>query len=169
LYPSFSLAGFFGLQSGSLSDLFKSSALAWGLQSPVQWNLFNGGIVKSNIQLQNAILEQRLLQYEQQVLKAIQEVENTLAAYNLNQVRVEHLVKATAATEEAVNLVLVQYNTGLTDFNNVVVTQRDLLEQQDQLIATRTDVEAALVALYKALGGGWSPDEAVQLSVVPES
>ncbi|MFC1719925.1 efflux transporter outer membrane subunit, partial [Pseudomonadota bacterium] len=167
LYPSFSLAGFFGLQSGSLSDLFKGSALAWGIQSPVQWNLFNGGIVRSNIQLQNAILEQRLLQYEQQVLKAIQEVENTLAAYNLNQVRVEHLARASAATEEAVNLVLVQYNTGLTDFNNVVVTQRDLLEQQDQLIAARTDVEAALVALYKALGGGWSPDEAVQLSVAP--
>jgi len=169
LYPSFSLAGFFGLQSGSLSDLFKGSALSWGLQSPVQWNLFNGGIVRSNILLQNAILEQRLLQYEQQVLKAIQEVENALAAYNLNQVSAGHLASATVAIEEAVNLVLVQYNTGLTDFNNVLVTQRDLLAQQEQLVATRIDIETALVALYRALGGGWNPDESIRLNVVPES
>jgi len=163
LYPRFSLAGFFGLQSGSLSSLFNSSALAWGLQSPVQWNIFNGGIIISSINYQKALVEQRLLQYRQLVLKAIEEVENAILAYNLNQVREQHLVKASAATDEAVKLVLVQYNAGLTDFNNVLTTQRDLLAQQDQLIATRTDAEVALVALYRALGGGWNPDETIRL------
>jgi outer membrane protein TolC len=72
-------------------------------------------------------------------------------------------VNASAATEEAVSLVLVQYNAGLTDFNNVLTTQRDLLAQQDQLLITRTNAEIALVALYRALGGGWSPDDTVHL------
>ncbi|MGA9575254.1 MAG: efflux transporter outer membrane subunit [Lysobacterales bacterium] len=167
LYPSFSLAGFFGLQSNSLSNLFNGSALAWGLQTPVQWNLFNGGVVRSNVSYQDAILQQRLLEYRKQVLAAIEEVENALAAFNFNQVRSEHLVSATTAIREAVDLVLVQYNTGLTDFNNVLITQRDLVSQQDQLDLTRANIDVALVALYKALGGGWNPDEAIPLDSDP--
>jgi multidrug efflux system outer membrane protein len=167
LYPGFSLAGFFGLQSDSLSDLFKGSSLAWGLQSPVQWNLFNGGVVRSNIDFQDALLQQRLLQYKQQVLKAIEEVENTIAAFNYYQVRIEHLENATNATSEAVDLVLVQYNAGLTDFNNVLITQRDLVSLQDQLTATRANSETALVALYKALGGGWNPEASIPMGNDP--
>lgn len=169
LYPRFSLGGFFGLQSGSLSSLFNSSALAWGLQSPVQWNIFNGGIVISNINYQNALLQQRLLQYRQNILKAIEEVENSISAYNLSQVRTKHLVNASSATQEAVDLVLVQYNAGLTDFNNVLTTQRDLLAQQDRLIVTQTRAEVALVNLYKALGGGWNPNETIRLDVAPDA
>jgi len=163
LYPNFSLSGFFGLQSGSLSNLFNSSAVAWGVSSPVQWNVFNGGQVRSNIDLQNALLEQRLLQYRQSVLRAIEEVENAIAGFNLNRVQGEHLQRATDASSEAVELVMVQYYTGLTDFNNVLLTQRDLFAAQDQLIVSQTNVEAALITLYRALGGGWSPDETVQL------
>jgi len=164
LYPSFGLSGFFGLQSGSLSSLFNGSALAWGLQSPVQWNIFNGGRIANNIGIQNALLRERLLQYQQKVLKAIEEVDNAIYSFNWNRVRAGHLLSATDAISEAVDLVLVQYNTGLTDFNNVLVTQRDLLSQQDQLIVTQTNIEVALVALYKALGGGWSPDQAIELN-----
>jgi len=161
MYPSFSLAGFFGLQSNSLSGLFKDSALSWGLQSPIQWDLFNGGILRSNVNYQDAILQQRLLQYRQDILKAIEEVENAIASFNLYRVRGENLASATAALTEAVDLVLVQYRTGLTDFNNVLTTQRDLVTLQDQLTASRSNAKAALVALYRALGGGWDPDEAI--------
>jgi len=157
LYPSFNIGGFFGVQSDSLSDLFDSSALAWGIQSPVQWNIFNGGRIRNIIALQDATLQERLAQYRQKILEAIEEVENALAAYNLNRERAGHLERATAASSEAVNLVLVQYRTGLTDFNNVLISQRDLVSQQDDLTQTRTDTELALVALYRALGGGWKP------------
>jgi NodT family efflux transporter outer membrane factor (OMF) lipoprotein len=157
LYPLFNIGGFFGVQSDSLSDLFESSALSWGISSPVQWNIFNGGRVRNNIDLQNALLQLRLAEYRQQILKAIEEVENALAAYNLNRVRGDHLARATAASSEAVNLVLVQYKTGLTDFNNVLVSQRDLVSQQDDLVQTQTATELSLVALYRALGGGWNP------------
>jgi outer membrane protein TolC len=118
----------------------------------------------NNIGIQNALLQARLLEYQQKVLEAIEEVDNAIYSFNLNRVRAGHLLSATDAISEAVDLVLVQYNTGLTDFNNVLVTQRDLLSQQDQLIVTQTNTEVALVALYKALGGGWSPDQAIELS-----
>jgi len=163
MYPSFSLAGFFGLQSNSLSGLFKDSALSWGLQSPIQWDLFNGGILRSNVDYQDAILQQRLLQYRQDILKAIEEVENAIASFNFNRARGENLESATDALSEAVDLVLIQYRTGLTDFNNVLTTQRDLVSLQDQLTATRSNAESALVALYRALGGGWNPDEALSV------
>lgn len=161
MYPNFSLAGFFGLQSNSLSGLFKDSALSWGLQSPVQWDIFNGGILRSNVAYQDAILQQRLLQYRQDILKAIEEVENAIAAFNFNRTRGEHLENATTALVGAVDLVLVQYKTGLTDFNNVLTTQRDLVSLQDQLTATRSNAESALVGLYRSLGGGWNPEEAI--------
>lgn len=167
LYPSFSLAGFFGLQSDSLSDLFDSSALAWGIQSPVQWDVFNGGRIRQNVELQNARLRQRLLQYRLKVLKAIEEVENAIAAYNLNQQSEQHLVNASDAIDEAVQLVLVQYDTGITEFNNVLTTQRIQLSQQDQLIVTQTQAGLALIDLYRALGGGWNPDDAIPASVSP--
>jgi len=167
MYPSFSLAGFFGLQSNSLSGLFKDSALSWGLQSPVQWDLFNGGILRSNVDYQDAILQQRLLQYRQDILKAIEEVENAIASFNFNRVRGENLESATTALTEAVDLVLVQYRTGLTDFNNVLTTQRDLVSLQDQLTAAQSNSETALVALYRALGGGWNPDEAIPVETGP--
>lgn len=163
LYPSFSLAGFFGLQADSLSGLFESSALAWGLQSPVQWNLFNGGRVRSSIEYQEALLQQHLLQYKQHVLKAIEEVENAIAAFNLNRTRAAHLEIACSALAEAAGLVMVQYKSGLTDYNNVLTTQRDLLSQTDDLTVTRMDTEVALVSLYKALGGGWNPDETLPM------
>ena len=164
LYPRFGLAGFFGLQSTSLSNLLDSSSITWGLNSPIQWDIFNGGRVRSNIQMQDEIAQQRLLQYEQKVLAAVEEVENAIVAYNLSKLVQQHLEDSTAATQQAEDLVLVQYNTGLTDFNNVLVTQRDLSSQQDRLVVTRAQILVNLIALYKALGGGWDIEQAVDIS-----
>ncbi|MDX2477753.1 MAG: efflux transporter outer membrane subunit [Gammaproteobacteria bacterium] len=166
LYPRFGLSGFFGLQSRSLGNLFDSSSVTWGLGAPVHWNIFSGGRVRGNIQVQNEKAQQLLLEYKHKVLLAIEEVENAIIAYDLNQVRVKHLREAASATKEAVELVLVQYNTGLTDFNNVLVTQRDLLFQQEQLLATEAQVVVNLIALYKSLGGGWDIDQVIDLSKV---
>ena len=163
LYPRFGLSGTFGLQSRSLSNLFDSSSVTWGLGAPVQWNIFSGGRVRGNIQVQDEKTQQLLYLYENKVLAAIEEVENAIMAFDLNQVRVQYLQAATSATREAVELVLVQYDTGLTDFNNVLVTQRDLFSQQDQLVASEAEVIVNLITLYKALGGGWDLDDATNL------
>ena len=60
-----------------------------------------------------------------------------------------------------------QYDTGLTDFNNVLVTQRDLFSQQDQLVVTEAEVVVNLITLYKALGGGWDLDDPIELPDSP--
>ena len=164
LYPSFSLGGFFGLQTRSLSNLFSSSALTYGLSSPVQWSIFNGGRVRANIDLQSEIAQQDLLIYKNNVLVAIGEVEDAIAAYELNGVRQSHLQVAESAISESENLVLVQYNTGLTNFNNVMTTQRDLFSLQDQLVTNEAGVLASLVTLYKALGGGWDLNDTAVLA-----
>jgi len=159
LYPSFSIDGFFGLQSRSLSNLFDRSSTTFSIAAPVEWNIFSGGRVRSNIRIQEEKANQLLLQYRQKVLAAIEEVENAIIGYNLSRTRREYLEEATTATAEAVDMALVQYQNGLTDFNNVLVTQRDLHFRQDRLVATETDLVLNLVALYKALGGGWNYGE----------
>jgi len=162
LYPSFSLSGMFGFQSRSLSNLLDSSSITYGLGLPVQWNVFSGGRVRDNIEIQSERAQQLLLQYENKVLKAVEEVENAIIALDLGETRLQHLQDAVTATAQAVDLVQVQYDTGLTDFNNVLVTQRDLAYQQDQAVAGQAQILADLISLYKALGGGWDLDQPVE-------
>ncbi len=160
LYPRFAIDGFFGFETGSLSDVGHGTTLAYGLRTPIKWNFFSGGKTRSRIAYQEAVTEQDRLSYENTVLQAVEEVRNTIVAYEKERVRRDWLVAAVAATREAVNLVVVQYETGLTDFNNVLDTQRTLFDQQDKLVVSQTDVVLNLVRLYKALGGGWDVPEA---------
>ncbi len=160
LYPSFGLSGFFGLQSRSLDSLFSSESVTWGFGSPIQWDVFNGGQIKGNIEIQKEKAAQYLLRYELQVLEAVEEVENAISGYDLNTVSASHLRKSNESMVEAVNLVLIAYDAGLTDFNNVLVTQRDLYRQQSNLISYETQTVIYLISLYKALGGGWDIDAA---------
>ena len=155
LYPRFAISGFFGLETGSFSDLGGGSALAWGIRSPVKWNFFSGGKTRSNIAFHKEIAQQDLLKYKDTVLKAIEEVKNAIVAHKQEKVRRNWLLVAVAATRKAVNLVVVQYETGLTDFNNVLVTQKSLFHQQDELVSSQARVVLNLIRLYKALGGGW--------------
>jgi multidrug efflux system outer membrane protein len=127
----------------------------WGISLPVNWNIYSGGRVRSNIELQQQLTEQRLLDYRQSVLKAMAEVQSALVAYNNEHQKLAALRRATQATLEGVKLVLVQYDTGLTDFNNVTITQRDLFSLQQQVANSEAQVAFELIALYKAVGGGW--------------
>ena len=155
LYPSFTLSGFIGLQSRSVNDLFSSNSEMWGASLPFSWNLFDGGRVRSNIELQKQLTETRLLEYRQAVLQALAEVESALVAYNNEHEKLAALRRATAATVEGVRLAMVQYDTGLTNYNNVMTMQRDLFQLQDQLAASEAQLDFELIALYKAVGGGW--------------
>ena len=100
-------------------------------------------------------IRERLLAYRQAVLKALAEVESALVGYNNEQQRLLALRTATAATLEGVRLALVQYDTGLTDYNNVMTMQRDLFQLQEQLASSEAQLDFELIALYKAVGGGW--------------
>ncbi len=158
LYPRFALKGSIGLESRSVSDLFDSSSVVWTAAAPVHWNIFTGGRVRDDIDVKKEQQQKAVLDYRQVVLEALEETENALVSYNESRLRKNHLTQAVAATESAVDLVTVQYESGLTDFDNVLNMQRALSEQQNRLVSCNSETLRSIVALYKALGGGWDPD-----------
>lgn len=158
LYPSFNLMGFFGLGSSLLSNFFTDGGSFYGASFPIKWQVFNRAQIKANIAVSEELTEQSLLDYENTVLKAIAEVDYSIAAYNLLVQRQQYLFDAVEASKEAVSLVLIQYEMGLTDFQNVLDTQRGLFNQQDNLITSEGNATTEMVSLYKALGGGWKVD-----------
>jgi outer membrane protein TolC len=121
----------------------------------VQWPIFNAGRIRANIEVQNAREEQALILYEQTVLAALQEVENALTAHYNEQATRNSLIKAVEANSRAFEISNELYARGLVDFLTVLESQRSLYLSEDQLAQSEARVSANLVALFKALGGGW--------------
>jgi NodT family efflux transporter outer membrane factor (OMF) lipoprotein len=157
LYPKFSLVGAIGLNALDLTNLFSASSRAFSIGPTMSWRLFEAGAIRKNIEVQSALQEQALIQYEATVLTALEEVENALVAYAEEQRRRQSLGQATQAASRAVELAEVQYGAGLIDFLRVLEAQRSLLSLQDQLAQSEGTVTSNVVRLYKALGGGWTP------------
>jgi len=166
LYPSISLFGTIGLTTGArtdssrngtvhFDDLFDSSAVRFQGGPAVTWNVFNYGRIKNNVRVQDARLEQLLLNYQNTVLKAGQEVEDSMIGFLQAQQQSMFLGQAAAASRRSVNIALVQYRDGATDYTTVLNTQQSLLAQEDRLTATRGSIAQNLVSMYRALGGGW--------------
>ena len=155
LYPRFSLSGFFGFQATSSGSLFDSASKTWGVSLPVQWQLFQGGRLRSFIDVEKARAEQQMARYELSLLVAYEEVENALVAYALEQYSARSLLKAAEASRTAVELVDIQYRSGLTNFQNLLDMQRFLFRQEDELAVSEGQVIQNLISLYTALGGGW--------------
>jgi NodT family efflux transporter outer membrane factor (OMF) lipoprotein len=160
LYPRFSLSGFFAVQATDAGDLLDGDSTTWGISLPFRWNLFAGGRIRSAIEVEEALTEQALVAYERAVLFALEEVENSLTTYALERQRRDRLAEAVAASQRTVELAEIQYRAGLTDFQNVLDSQRFLAQQQDFFAASEGQMVQSVIALYKALGGGWDPDSA---------
>lgn len=157
-YPSFKLSGSLGLNAARLEDFTSGTALVRTLLASVTGPLFDAGAAKAQVRAQTAALEQARVNYEAAVLKALQDVENALVALQGNR---ERLLRLQAAADAAANAELLarhRYASGLIDFRSVLETQRTLLSTQDSLESTRATLSADHVRLYKALGGGWTPD-----------
>jgi NodT family efflux transporter outer membrane factor (OMF) lipoprotein len=163
LFPRFSITGTFGLSSGQFGDWPSGDSRFWSIGPAVRWPVFDAGRIRSNIEVQNAIQEQSLAAYERTVLRAFEEVENALAAYSREQVRRGSLLAAVQSNQRAVELSNQLFSRGLTDFLSVIDAQRSLYLTQDEWVQSQTLVTTNLIALYKALGGGWEtfiPDRA---------
>lgn len=157
-YPSFKLSGSLGLNAARLEDLTGPTGLVRTLLASVTGPLFDAGAAKAQVRAQTAALEQARVSYEATVLSALQDVENALVALQGNRERVARLQAAADAATNAELLARNRYASGLIDFRSVLETQRTLLTTQDNLAITRTTLSADHVRLYKALGGGWTPD-----------
>lgn len=157
LYPKFSLPGSIGLEALSANHLFSTANRAWSLIGSFTWTIFKGGAIRQNIEVQNALQEQSLKQYEATILSALEDVENGLVAFAEEQERRDALLEATQAAQRAAELARDQYTSGLIDFQTVLDAERSVLTAQDQLAQSKGQVTANLISLYKALGGGWTP------------
>jgi len=155
LYPKFSLTGDVGLQSISAGDWFTAGSRYWTAGPTVQWRIFDAGLIRANVRVQNARVDQALAAYEQSMLAAFADVETALTSSAKEQTRRQSLARAAQANQQAVDLAGDLYRHGLADFLRVLDSQRSLYQSQDALIESDRAVSSDLIALYKALGGGW--------------
>lgn len=157
-YPSFQISGSLGLSALALSSLTSGGSVVSALLGSVSVPLFDGGAARAQVRSQEAALEKARINYQAVVLNALQEVEDALVSLRGNRERLARLQSASEAAEQAALLATQRYSSGLVDFQTVLDTQRSLLSTQDSVASTQADLSADHVRLYKALGGGWSPD-----------
>ena len=160
LLPAFSLIGNLVLLSTDLGTFRLSDMFRWGSRQiqvgpSVQWNILNYGQITNNVRVQDAYFQQLLFAYQRSVLSAQQDVEDNLSAFLRAQDRADLLAKSVTSSRAAVDLAVLQYREGVTDFTTVLTAQQTLLSQQDNLASTLGNISTSLVGVYRALGGGW--------------
>ena len=155
LFPQFTINGNLGFSASDAAKWFDANSLTYGIGPNVSWSILNWGQVQSNINEQKAFRVQAFLNYRQTVLQALDDVNSALAAYTREQLHEKLLVDAVAENQKAVDYSTQLYENGLTDFLNVLSAQQALYTSQDALVQSQSAVSTDLVALYKALGGGW--------------
>jgi NodT family efflux transporter outer membrane factor (OMF) lipoprotein len=160
LFPQFSLTGSLTLQGNRFEALSNWGNRFWSFGPSVTWPVFDAGRIWSNIEIEKSLRSQAYLTYRSTVLAALQDVETQLTAYAQEQQRRAALADAVAANQKAVEIATKRYQQGgLTDFLNVLVAEQSLFATQDALVQSNRNVGTDLVALYKALGGGWQIGE----------
>jgi NodT family efflux transporter outer membrane factor (OMF) lipoprotein len=159
LYPRVTIFGSVGYQAGNLSSLTNPASAFWSFGPNVSWAVFNTGRNLANIEIQRALTEQTILIYRRTILTAVQEVENALVASQKEQQRRVALAAAVAANRKAVQYATDLYRQGETDFLNVLNAQRSLFATEEALSDSERDLSTQLIALYKAIGGGWEKEK----------
>lgn len=179
LYPHFSLFGSIGLQASnsditasrypgksSFSDLWNSDSITFSGGSAFSWNIFNYGRIKNLVRVQDARFQQLVVNYQNTVLKAAQEVEDAMVAFLRSQDEMKFLSESVQSATRSVELSMIQYREGLVDYQRVLDTQRFQSREQDFLTEIKGSVVLNFIAIFKALGGGWQIREGKEL--VPE-
>jgi outer membrane protein, multidrug efflux system len=158
LWPKFFLTGSGGLQSLSTDNLISPQSKFWSAGPSVRWRLLEYPRLKAAVNAQNAQQEASLAQFDQTVLLALEDVENALVAGAKEKERFTSLGQAVAANRRALELARQLYDKGLGEFLNVLDAERSLYQSEDALAQSQTALTVNAIALYKALGGGWTPE-----------
>ena len=162
LYPRLAIAGSLGLAAEEAGDLFESESGFFGIGPILRWNVFDAGLRRQRVEAQDELAQQAFLRWRASVLRAIEETENALAAFVRQESRRTSLAAAAGETRRAVELARAQYEDGLTDFQAVLDSQRELAALEDDLAQSDASVATNLVAIYKALGGGWQSEDGTE-------
>ncbi|MGE3540740.1 MAG: efflux transporter outer membrane subunit, partial [Candidatus Tectimicrobiota bacterium] len=159
LFPRVTLLGSVGLEAGSLLGLGGGGIETFSLGPSVFWAAFDLGRVRARIRAADARTAAALAQYEQRVLLALEETESALVDFQRQQARRDFLRASAQASEKAVTLARLRYQSGVADFLTVLDAERTLLNAQDRLAESETRTATTLISVYKALGGGWEPEQ----------
>ncbi len=160
MYPAFSLSGAFGVAStslgpSSLSDMFLWQNRVAQAGASFFFPIFNYGRLVNQVRVQDAVFQQAVLNYQNTVLTAQQEVENGLSAFATSREALASLDTAATAAERSTHLSLLQYKAGETNYTTVLTTEQSQLSVEDTVASTRGNVALGLISVYRALGGGW--------------
>jgi outer membrane protein TolC len=160
MYPSFSLAGAFGVSSStlgpsSLADMFTWQNRAAQLGASFFFPIFNYGRLVNQVRVQDAVFQQAVLNYQNTVLSAQQDVENGLSAFSTSREALATLQTAAEAARRATELSLLQYKAGEVQYTTVLTSEQSQLSIEDSVATTKGSVCLGLVSVYRALGGGW--------------
>jgi NodT family efflux transporter outer membrane factor (OMF) lipoprotein len=160
LFPTLTLVGSVGtlatdISPNTLADVFTRGSLTYGAGPAVQWNILNYGQITNNVRVQDAKLQALLIEYQDAVLKAQQEVEDGIATFIHSRAQAEALKRSVAAGEGALQIAMLQYRQGIADFTTVLTAEQNLYQAQNSLALATGSIALGLIATYRALGGGW--------------
>jgi NodT family efflux transporter outer membrane factor (OMF) lipoprotein len=159
LYPSFSLFGSIGFQAMSTGsgshNLLSADNLVYSVGPRLSFPLFNYGRLENNVRVHDARFQELLVGYRNTVIKAAQEVEDALTGFLNAQEALGLQQGSVVAAQRSQEIALVQYREGAVDYQRVLEAQRSLLQEQNSFAQAGSSVATNVIALYKALGGGW--------------
>jgi NodT family efflux transporter outer membrane factor (OMF) lipoprotein len=164
LFPKFSLTGTLGQESSRFGLIARDASSIWSIGPTVSWQILDYNQLQSEVRVTNAEQQQALYSYRQTVLQSFGDVEDALVAYAQDRVRTKAINDEVVADQRAVDLSIQLYQRGLGDFLNVLTAQRSLYAAQSDLSVSQSSVATDVVALYKALGGGWNEQEEEQFN-----
>lgn len=154
--PQIFLKGSLGYTAKDLKDLTHHKSMTYEIAPALSWTLFKGTQLVNATKLAKAQLDEAINQFNQTVLTAVQETDNAMNAYRNSIKQIVALREVRNQGQETLTLSLELYKQGLTPFQNVLDAQRSLLSYENQLVQARGYSLLQLIAMYQALGGGWS-------------
>ena len=154
--PQVFLKGSVGYAAKDLKDLTHHKSMTYEIAPALSWTLFKGTQLVNATKLAKAQLDEAINQFNQTVLTAVQETDNAMNAYRNSIKQIVALREVRNQGQETLTLSLELYKQGLTPFQNVLDAQRSLLSYENQLVQARGYSLLQLIAMYQALGGGWS-------------
>lgn len=155
LFPRVTFTGNLGYSATSFNALGDAGSGTHLIAPGISWAAFDLGHVRARIAAARARNEGALASYEQTVLRALQETEDALVMHSRSRDRLQQLTEAATASQTAAQLARLRFENGAVDFLQVLDAERSLLEIEDNLAQSRAETATSLVAVYKALGGGW--------------
>ena len=182
LYPSFSISGSLGLAAAGNTDttrtmesgigeLFRSESVTYAVGPSFIWPFLNYGRIKNNVRVQDARLQQALVQDRESVIQAAREVEDAMVAFVGSQKQDAILTKTVQSARRSSELSMIRYQEGFADYQRVLDAQQALFGQQQRYVSNKGFAIRSLISVYKALGGGWQTagdgfvDEATRLEM----